>query len=122
MKTSLEVQPDDMMRGHWDGENNPLERPQASKEEDEVVADSTSHADQGVIFKLKLGRTSKHHKSPLVISNRRCLGNNKGRHQEAQIGGETTLFKQTSRETRKQQQQHESPPAGRLLSADNSEG
>ena len=32
---------------HRDGEQNPLERAQFSEDEDKVVADGTSHADQG---------------------------------------------------------------------------
>ena len=41
------MQPDGMMGRHWDGEHNPLERLQASEEADEVVADDTSHVNQG---------------------------------------------------------------------------
>ena len=47
LETSPEVQPDDMTGKHWDEEHNPLERPQASEEEDKVVTDDTSHASQG---------------------------------------------------------------------------
>ena len=50
LETSLAVQPDDMTSKHRDGEQNPLERPQVSENEDKVVADGTSHADQGEIF------------------------------------------------------------------------
>ena len=39
-----------MMGRHRDGEHNPLERPQALEEEDEVAADDTSHVDQGKDF------------------------------------------------------------------------
>ena len=39
------VQPDDMMRRHRDRKHNPLERPQASEEEENVVADGTSSKD-----------------------------------------------------------------------------
>ena len=35
---------------HRDGEHNPLERPQVSEKEDKMIADGTSHADQGGIF------------------------------------------------------------------------
>ena len=47
LETSLEVQPDDMMGNHRDGEHNPLE----------VVSDGTSSTDQGGIsyFKPRLG-------------------------------------------------------------------
>ena len=50
--TSPAVQPDDMMGKHRDGEHNPLERPQASDEEEKVVADGTSSTDQGEDFVL----------------------------------------------------------------------
>ena len=39
------------MTGRYrDGEHNPLERPQALEEEDELVADDTSHVDRGIDF------------------------------------------------------------------------
>ena len=44
--TVLKVQPDDIMGRHRDREHNPLERPQASEEKDNVSADGTSHMDQ----------------------------------------------------------------------------
>ena len=47
LEASLEVQVDDVTGKHRDGKHNPLERPQASKEEDKVVEDGTSHASQG---------------------------------------------------------------------------
>ena len=59
LETSLEVEPDDMTAKHRDGEKNPLKRPQASEEEDNVFADGTSYVDSG--------RTPKRHKSPLAI-------------------------------------------------------
>ena len=37
------VLPDDAMRGHQDGENSPQERPRASEEKEEVVANGTKH-------------------------------------------------------------------------------
>ena len=48
--------------------------------------------------------------------------NKKGQQRRAQIGGETTLLKQISGETRKQQQYNKSPLARRLQSAGISEG
>ena len=39
-----------MMGRHRDGEHDPLERPQASEEEDKMVADGISHVDQGGDF------------------------------------------------------------------------
>ena len=46
-----------MMGRHRDGEHNPLERPQASKEEEKVVADDTLSTDQGgdYVFQIKVG-------------------------------------------------------------------
>ena len=44
------VQPDDMMGRHRDGEHSPLERPRASHEEEEVIADGTSSTDKGGDF------------------------------------------------------------------------
>ena len=40
-----------------DGEHNPLERPKASKDENKVVADGTSHVDEGVdfVFQTEVG-------------------------------------------------------------------
>ena len=55
--------------------------------------------------------TTNQYNSPLVISNWRR------QQQKAQIGGETTPFKQTSGKTRIQLQQHKSPPVRRLSSA-----
>ena len=45
--TSPTVQPDDTMGRHQDGEHNPQERPRASEEEEEVVADDLSSTDKG---------------------------------------------------------------------------
>ena len=98
------VQPDDMMGRHRDGGHSPLERPRASHEEEEVIADGTSSTDKGetLFLKPRSGWTTRHHKSPLAISNWRYFGNIKGQQRRTQIGGETTPFKQTSRKTRKQ--------------------
>ena len=51
------VQPDDTMGGHRDGENSPQERPQASEEEEKVVANDTPSVDEGVdfIFRTEVG-------------------------------------------------------------------
>ena len=51
--TSPTVQPDDMMWRHRDGEHNPLERPQALEEKENVVADGTSSTDKGGYFVSK---------------------------------------------------------------------
>ena len=48
--TSPAVQPDDMMGRHRDGEHNPLERPRASEEEENVVVDGISSTDNGGDF------------------------------------------------------------------------
>ena len=57
VETSSEVQPNDMMGRHRDGEHNPLERPQDSEEEDEVVVDGTLHVNQGryFVFQTEVG-------------------------------------------------------------------
>ena len=44
--TSPAVQPDDMTGRHRDGVHNPLERPRASQEEENVIADGTSSTDE----------------------------------------------------------------------------
>ena len=121
--TSPAVHPDDMMERHRDGEHNPLERPQASEKEQNMVADGTSNTDQkgDFVFEIEVGWTTKHRKSSLAISNWRFLGNNKGQQRREQIGGATTSFKKTSQGTR-QRQQHKSPPTRRLQSASISEG
>ena len=46
-KTSRIVQPDDVIGGHRAGENNPQERPRASKEEEKMVANGTPSTDEG---------------------------------------------------------------------------
>ena len=48
--TSPAVQPDDMIGRHRNGENNPLEQPQVSEEEKNMVADGTSSTDKGGDF------------------------------------------------------------------------
>ena len=87
------------MRRHRAGKHNSLERPQASEEEDEMAADGTSHVDQAedFVFKTEVGvdlETSQVAARHFKLAN---FGNNKGRHQEAQIGGEIAPFKQTLR-------------------------
>ena len=46
LETSLSAQLDDMTGNHRDGEQNSPEQPQASEEEDELVADGIPHPDQ----------------------------------------------------------------------------
>ena len=41
------VHPDDVMRGHRDGENSPQERPQALEEKEEVVVNGTPSTNEG---------------------------------------------------------------------------
>ena len=47
--TPRTVHPDDVMRGHRDGENSPQERPRASEEEEEeeVVVNGTPGTNEG---------------------------------------------------------------------------
>ena len=44
------VQPDNVMRGHRDGENSPQERSRASEEKEEVVVNGTPSTDGGGVF------------------------------------------------------------------------
>ena len=44
------VQPDDVMRGHRNGENSPQERPRASEEKEEVVVNGTPSTDERGVF------------------------------------------------------------------------
>ena len=48
--TPRTVHPDDVMRGHRDGENSPQERPRASEEKEEVVVNGTPSTDEGGDF------------------------------------------------------------------------
>ena len=45
--TPRTVHPDDVMRGHRDGENSPQERPQASEEKEDVVVNGTPSTNEG---------------------------------------------------------------------------
>ena len=59
LETSLKVQSGGMTGKHRGGEHNPLERPQASEEEDKVVVDGSSHASQGdLLFRADVGKDS----------------------------------------------------------------
>ena len=62
------VQPDDVMRGHQDGENSPQERPRASEEKEEVVVNGTPSTDEGgdFIFQTKVETDNE----PLELANR----------------------------------------------------
>ena len=44
------MHPDDVMRGHRDGENSPQERPQASEEKEEEVVNGTLSTNEGGDF------------------------------------------------------------------------
>ena len=48
--TPRTVHPDDVMRGHRDGENSPQERPQASEVKEEVVVNGTPSTNEGGDF------------------------------------------------------------------------
>ena len=63
--TSPVVQPDDMMRRHWDGERNPLEA-QVSEQEEKVVADGTSSTDKGGNFVSQTGIGMDHEASQVT--------------------------------------------------------
>ena len=62
------VQPDDVMRGHQDGENSPQERPRASEEKEEVVVKGTPSTDESEILfsKPRLRPTTNHQNSPIA--------------------------------------------------------
>ena len=125
LETSLGVQPGDMMGKHRDGEHNPLERPQVSEKEKNVVADGISHAGQGIffVFQTEVGMdletlqvAARHYFLKLAMFRQQ-----QGTTAKSTARRNTTLFKQTSKGTRKQQQ-HSNSPFTRLRSAGNSEG
>ena len=60
------MQPDDVMRGHRDGENSPQERPRASEEKEEVVANGTPSTDEGGDFISQTKVETDHELSKLV--------------------------------------------------------
>ena len=117
--TSPTVQPDDVMGGHRDGENSPRERPRASEEEKKVTADGASSTDEGGDF-ISQTEVGMDHKPSQLADHHFELAMFR-QHQRTTAKstdwGETTPFKQTSRGTRSQLQQHESQPVGRLPSA-----
>ena len=122
--TSLEVQADDLTGKHRDVERNPLERPQVSEDEDKVVADGTSHADQGgdFVFQTEVGMdleisqiTARHFELAMF----RQLQGTTAKIIDSEVDY-LTVFKQIFGGTRKQQQ-HKSPLARTLRSAGTSE-
>ena len=125
--TPRTVHPDDVMRGHRDGENSPQERPQASEEKEEVVVNGTPSTDDGGDFISQIEvetdqeptQLADRHSELAILRQR-----GKGQQQKTQIGGETAPFKQTSWRTRIMQlQQHdESPPTRRLRLANIGKG
>ena len=123
METSLEVQPDDMMGRHRDGEHNPLERPQASEKESQTVTDGTSHLDQGrdFVFQTEVGmdletsQVTAHHFELVMFRQQATTSRSTDR-------GEDYSIQADFAENSKQGQQHGSPPVRRLRSAGNSEG
>ena len=50
LKTSTTLQPNDLIRGHRDGESSPQERPQVLEGEEKVVANGTPSTDEGGDF------------------------------------------------------------------------
>ena len=107
LETSLAVQPDDMTGKHQDGGYNSLERPQVSEKADKVVAESTSHVDQGgkFVFQAEAGmdletaQVAARHFVILPIDRQQRKATTRSTDRE-----ETTPFRQTSGGTRKQQQ------------------
>ena len=64
------VQPDDVIRGHRDGENRPQERPRASEEKEEVAVNGTPSTDEGgdFISQTKVETDNE----PLELADRQC--------------------------------------------------
>ncbi|CAN0285595.1 unnamed protein product, partial [Ascophyllum nodosum] len=60
------VQPDDVMRGHRDGENSPQERPRASEEKEEVVANGTPSTNEGGNFISQIEAETDHEPTQLA--------------------------------------------------------
>ena len=119
------VQPDDVMRGHRDGENSPQERPRASEKKEEVVVNGTPSTNEGGDFIPQLEVETGHEPTQLADrhSELAILRQQGTTTAKALIGGETTPFKQTSWRTRIMQlQQHESPPTRRLRLANIGKG
>ena len=116
------VQPDDVMRRHRDGENSPQERPRATEEKEEVVVNGTLSTNEGgdsisetkVETDHELLQVADRHFN-LVIFRQQKVTTAKS----TDWAGDYTPFTQTSRRTRMQLQQHESPPARRLRLASN---
>ena len=62
------VHPDDVMRGHRDGENSPQERPRASGEKEEVAVNGTPSTDEGGDFISQIEIETDH--EPLQLADR----------------------------------------------------
>ena len=60
------VHPDDVMRGHRDGENSPQERPRASEEKEEVVVNGTPSTNEGGDFISQIEVEKDHEPTPLA--------------------------------------------------------
>ena len=98
---------------HRNGEHNTLERPQVSEKEDKVVGDGASYVDQGekIVFQTEVGMDRETSQAaarrfvrlPIDRQQRGATGGSTDS-EGARIGRETTLFKETSGGTRKQQQ------------------
>ena len=122
--TPRTVHPDDVMRGHRDGENSPQERPQASEEKEEVVVNGTPSTDEGRDFISQIEvetdqeptQLADHHSELAIL---RLQGTTA----KSTDWRETAPFNQTSWRTRIMQlQQHESPPTRRLRLANIGKG
>ena len=60
------VQPDDVMRGHWGGENSPQERPRASEEKEEVIVNGTPSTNEGGDFISQIEVETNHEPTQLA--------------------------------------------------------
>ena len=122
--SSRTVQPDDVMRGHRDGENSPQERPRASEEKEEVVVNGTPSTNEGGDFISQIEVETDH--EPTQLADRHselAILRQQGTTAKSTDWGKTTPFKQTSWRTRIMYlQQHESPPTRRLRLANIGKG
>ena len=98
------VQPDDMMGDIGTGRtaHRSDHEPRRKRKRWLQTAPRAQMRGETLFLEPRSGWTTNHHNSPIAISNWRCFGIIKGQRRRAQIGGETTPCKQTSRGIRKQ--------------------
>ena len=124
LETSLEVQSDDMTGKHRDEDHNPLQRPHVLKDEDKVIANGTSHADQGGDFVLQT-EVGMNLKTSQVVASHFELAmfqQHRGTTAKSSDRGEDYPTQSYFGGGSKQQQHNKSPLERMLRSAGNSEG